>query len=216
MPIYRFPDPHQTTEDGVVAVGGDLSVTTLLLAYSKGIFPWPMEEVPLLWFCPPQRAILEWNQIHIPRSLSRFIRKSPFQFTLDQAFGEVISHCARVPRPGQEGTWITPAIREAYIELHKQGHAHSVEVWQGKSLVGGVYGVDAGGAFAGESMFHLVPNASKLAILFLMEHLHHRGLDWLDIQVLTPHLQALGARMIARDEFLERLAQTRANRKSLF
>ncbi|MCM2279173.1 MAG: leucyl/phenylalanyl-tRNA--protein transferase [Oligoflexia bacterium] len=220
MPVTNFPNPSTADEHGILAWGGDLEPETLLLAYSRGIFPWPLsdidEELPLAWFCPARRAILEFAGLHIPRSLERARKRKPFRFTIDQAFSEVIRHCARQPRPGQQGSWITPEMIEAYIELHRLGHAHSVEAWEGDTLVGGIYGVDAGGAFAGESMFHLRPNASKLALLHLVGHLHARGLDWMDIQILTPHLESLGARQITRDDFLRRLQQTRARGLSLF
>lgn len=206
--ILRFPDPRKTTEEGIVAVGGNLEPESLILAYSQGIFPWPIEGLPLPWFCPPTRAILEWDQLHIPQSLAKARRKSPFRYTVDQAFTQVIQHCAKAPRPGQDGTWISLAMKKAYTALHHLGQAHSVEVWEGEALVAGLYGVSIGGTFAAESMYHQKPNASKLALLFLMETLHSRGLDWIDIQMLTPHLVALGAREIQRDLFLEKLAKT--------
>jgi leucyl/phenylalanyl-tRNA--protein transferase len=216
MAIQKFPDPRLASPEGILALGGDLEPESLLLAYRQGIFPWPVQGLPLAWFCPPERAILEWDRLHIPRSLARFERKKTFQFSLDQNFDQVITECSKVPRPHQEGTWITKKMLAAYKRFHKLGHAHSVEVWRDRALVGGLYGVDAGGVFAGESMFHLEPNASKLAILFLMNHLHARGCDWMDIQVMTPHMEALGARIITRDEYLERLAQDQAKNFLLF
>lgn len=216
MPVTRFPDPRRAGPEGVVAVGGDLHPRTLMLAYRQGIFPWPVEGYPLLWFCPGQRAVLDFAELHVSRSLAREQRRSRLRFTTDQDFRAVINHCARVPRPGQDGTWITPEIVAAYCELHRLGHAHSVEAWDGGELAGGIYGVDAGGAFGGESMFYLRPNASKLALLHLVGHLRGRGLEWLDVQVMTPHMRALGARLISRDLFLERLARTRARGLKLF
>src|SRR5919112_884125 len=177
----EFPEVRGSDFGDIVAVGGSLHPVNLLAAYRRGIFPWPIEGWPLTWFCPRERAVLDFPRLHVPRSL------------------------ALAARPEQEGTWITREIYENYCALHRAGRAHSVEAWEGDELVGGIYGVDAGGAFAGESMFYLRPNASKLALLFLLDHLKSRGLDWLDIQVMTPHMHALGAKLIGRDEFLDRL-----------
>jgi leucyl/phenylalanyl-tRNA--protein transferase len=216
MPQIQFPDPRQSTEDGIIAFGGNLLPETLLTAYRQGIFPWPISDLPLPWFCPPERAVLEWHHLHIPRSLLRAQKKTQFRFTHDQAFDEVINECAQIPRPGQDGTWITDEIKSAYCRLHRLGHAHSIEVWSEDHLVGGIYGVDAGGSFAAESMFHKKTDASKLALLHLMKHLHDRGSHWIDIQVLTPHLEALGARVIPRDEFLDKLRDALSLKLELF
>jgi len=216
MPVAAFPDPRTSTPDGIVAVGGDLHPDSLRLAYRQGIFPWPVAGLPLLWFCPPERGVLEFAQLHIPRSLRHARRQSPLQFTTDRAFPAVIRACASTPRPGQDGTWITPAIVAAYTRLHGMGVVHSIEAWRGERLVGGLYGVDVDGAFAAESMFFYEPNASKLALLHLVEHLRGRGLDWIDIQVLTPHMARLGAHTIRRDAFLARLQHTRARGLVLF
>ncbi len=216
-PIRRFPDPRKAGMAGVVAFGGNLHPDTLRAAYRQGIFPWPHEGVPLPWFCPPMRAILEFDCLHLPESLAKARRKSRLTFTIDRAFSRVIDACSGSYRPGQEGTWINPAMRRAYCRMHEIGDAHSVEVWDDEgSLVGGLYGMDAGGLFAGESMFYRVPNASKLALLFLIDHLTARGATFLDIQQLTPHMAALGAREIPREEFLERLAQAQASNLCLF
>jgi leucyl/phenylalanyl-tRNA--protein transferase len=212
----HFPDPRDATPEGIVAVGGRPDPEHLAEAYSRGIFPWPVEGYPLLWFSPPERGILIFDQLHVPRSLAREQRRTSLRFTFDQAFERVIHACASVSRAHERGTWITREMIRGYCEFHRRGHAHSVEAWEGEELVGGLYGVDAGGAFAGESMFHLRPNASKLALLFLVEHLRARGLDWLDVQVLTPHLEALGARLVPRDEFLARLAHARQRNLKLF
>jgi leucyl/phenylalanyl-tRNA---protein transferase len=206
--VVSFPDPRDATPEGIVAVGGRPEPDYLAEAYRRGIFPWPVEGYPLLWFSPPERAVLEFSRLHVGRSLARERRRTTLTFSIDRAFGRVIRACAAVPRAHETGTWITPAMIRGYTELHRRGRAHSVEAWDGAELVGGVYGVDAGGAFAGESMFRLRPNASKLALLFLIEHLRARGLDWLDVQVMTPHVEALGARLITRDEFLDKLART--------
>jgi leucyl/phenylalanyl-tRNA--protein transferase len=214
--LINFPDPRDATFGDIVAVGGNLHPCNLRRAYARGIFPWPIEGWPLTWFSPLERAIIEFENLKAPRSLAKVSRRAPFRITIDAAFPEVIRNCARVKRPDEQGTWITPDMFRAYCQLHEQGHAHSVEAWEGDTLVGGLYGVDAGGAFAGESMFYLRPNASKLALLHLVEHLRGRGLDWLDIQVMTPHMQALGARAITRDEFLEKLDAARARNLKLF
>jgi leucyl/phenylalanyl-tRNA--protein transferase len=216
MPIVEFPDPRSANPDGIVAVGGDMHPQSLLLAYAQGIFPWPVDGLPLLWFCPPERGILDLADLHLPRSLARARRITTLRFTFDHAFADVIRACAESPRPEQDGTWITPEIIRAYLRFHRLGYAHSVEAWDGERLAGGVYGVAVDGVFAAESMFYRQPNASKLALLFLIDHLHARGLDWLDIQVLSPHLARLGAKAISRDQFLAKLRRTQARRLRLF
>jgi leucyl/phenylalanyl-tRNA--protein transferase len=211
-----FPDPRAANYGDIVALGGNLKPENLISAYQLGIFPWPVENCPLPWFCPRERAILEWSDLHVPRRLVQFRRRSPYRFTIDAAFSRVVLNCALVPRAGEDGTWITREVFDAYCQLHRRGQAHSVETWEGEELIGGVYGVDAGGAFAGESMFYFRPNASKLALLFLFDQLHAHGLDWLDIQVLTPHMKRLGAKLISRDAFLDKLAATLARGLKLF
>jgi leucyl/phenylalanyl-tRNA--protein transferase len=195
--------------DDIVAVGGDLEPATLLGAYRRGVFPWPVPGLPLLWFCPAARAILPFAELHLGRSFARARRRTTLRFTVDADFSAVIAACATAPRPGQDGTWITPEITAAYVRLHRLGHAHSVEAWHGDTLVAGVYGVDVDGAFAAESMFHREPDASKLALLHLVDRLRAGGLAWMDVQVLTPHLERLGARAVPRAEFLRLLARTR-------
>src|SRR5262249_6024531 len=156
MPIVHFPDLSLATPEGIVAIGGDLHPDSLCLAYSQGIFPWPHDAYPLLWFCPDPRAILEFDQLHASRTLQRAKRSASrkgWTFTIDHAFANVVRMCAQVPRHGQPGTWITAEMQSAYIEFHRLGHAHSAEAWHNGELVGGIYGVDAGGAFAAESMF---------------------------------------------------------------
>ncbi len=216
MPVSSFPDPRSANADGIVAVGGDLHPETLMLAYRQGIFPWPVHGLPLLWFCPAERAVLEFAELHVPRSLARTRRATKLRFTIDAAFVRVIKACAATPRPGQAGTWITPEIVAAYGTLHGLGFAHSAEAWRGERLVGGLYGVEVDGAFAAESMFYREPNASKLVLLHLIDHLRQRGLAWMDIQVLTPHMARLGARTIPRSAFLHKLQATRAHRLVLF
>jgi len=202
--------------DDVVAVGEALDPETLVRAYRHGIFPWPVEGLPLLWFCPRERAILAFRDLHVSRRLARLRRQEPFALTVDAGFPDVIRACANTPRPGQESTWIVPDVVAAYTQLHTLGLAHSVEAWRAGTLVGGVYGVAVDGAFAAESMFHRESNASKLALVHLVEHLAARGLDWLDVQVMTPHLAHLGARTIPRPAFLDLLARTRARGLRLF
>jgi leucyl/phenylalanyl-tRNA--protein transferase len=214
--LIHFPDPRHAGADGIVGVGGSLDWRNLVAAYRRGIFPWPTEGWPLPWFCPKRRGILVFAEMTIPRSLAKVRRRAEFRCTIDTAFREVIEACSALPRPGQEGTWITGAMIDAYTELHRRGYAHSVEAWIGDELAGGLYGVDAGGAFAGESMFFRAPNASKIALLHLVDHLRARGLDWIDIQMVTPHMEALGAKEESRSAFLRRLEATQTRGLTLF
>lgn len=206
-----FPFPWPGTPGArrqVLAFDVPLTVANLRAAYARGIFPWPGEPTDSVpWVSPDPRAVLEFERLHVPRSLRQARRRAEgrWRFTIDAAFDAVIRACAAAPRPEQSGTWIHPPVIAAYCALHAAGHAHSVEVWEGGQLVGGLYGVDLGGVFGGESMFHLRPNASKLALLHVVDHLAARGATWIDIQQLTPHLAALGAREIRRPEFLRRL-----------
>lgn len=213
--MSTFPDPRYAPSD-VVALGEDLRVETLREAYRKGIFPWPHEGVPLPWFSPRRRTVLFFDELHAGRSLQKARKRSRFVFTIDQAFGRVIRACSHVPRPDQDGTWIAPNIIAAYTKFHEAGDAHSVEVWEDAELVGGLYGIDAGGVFTGESMFHLRPDASKLALLFLIDHLRARGAAFIDCQVMTPHMEALGAREITRGRFLDMLTHAQASGIRLF
>ncbi|HXG59680.1 MAG TPA: leucyl/phenylalanyl-tRNA--protein transferase [Thermoanaerobaculia bacterium] len=215
MSTSRFPDPRRARGD-IVAVGDDLRVDTLRDAYRHGIFPWPHEELPLPWFSPRRRTVLFFDELHVSRSLRKAARKRAFTFTIDRAFRDVIRRCSAVPRPGQQGTWIGPAIIDAYTALHDAGDAHSVEAWEGGDLAGGLYGVDAGGVFTGESMFFVRPDASKLALLHLIEHLRARGATWLDCQVMTPHMAAFGAREIPRTRFLDLLEEAQSRGLRLF
>ena len=216
MALIHFNDPVSAAYDGIVAIGGSLDTTNLVRAYRRGIFPWPMDDYFLPWCCPEERAILEFKELHIPRRLARVRRQMPFRFTIDEAFEDVIHACATVKRTEETGTWITNQMLRAYCELHRAGHAHSVEAWEGDMLVGGLYGVDAGGAFSGESMFCRQPNASKLSLLHLIEHLGGRGLGWIDIQMLTPHMEAMGAKVITRAEFLRKLSLAQQRKITLF
>jgi leucyl/phenylalanyl-tRNA--protein transferase len=199
-----FPDPREATADGLVAMGGDLGPNRLLEAYRHGIFPWSAE--PVTWWSPDPRAIFELEAIHVPRRLERTLRQRRFLVTYDCAFREVIRACA-APAPGRENTWLEPALQRAYIKLHQLGHAHSVECWRDGELVGGVYGVALGGFFAGESMFHCVTDASKVALVHLLRHLRERGFRLFDTQVATAHTRRLGAVDIPRRDYLKRLEQ---------
>ncbi len=203
-----FPDPRRALKigslNGLVAIGGDLSVPRLLLAYRSGIFPWSVD--PVTWWSPDPRGILELDRFHVSESLRKTLRKAVFRVTFDQAFEQVMRGCA-APAPGRTSTWISPEFIAAYTELHRAGHAHSTECWQGDELVGGVYGVHIGGFFAGESMFHRVSNASKVALYYLVERLRQSGFKLLDIQMITPHTQQLGAIPIPRDQYLDRLRE---------
>lgn len=213
--MSTFPDPRYAPSD-VVAMGEDLRIDTLREAYRKGIFPWPHDGLPLPWFSPRRRAVIFFDELHVGRSLRKASKSARFTFTIDRDFRGVIAACSEAVRPEQDGTWIAPTIVTAYSRLHAAGDAHSVEVWEGDTLVGGLYGVDAGGVFTGESMFHVRPDASKLALLFLVDHLRARGAVFLDCQVMTPHMEALGAREITRAQFLDLLAEMQAKGVKLF
>jgi leucyl/phenylalanyl-tRNA--protein transferase len=214
---YPFPDPALADDDGLVALGVPVTPPNLRAAYARGIFPWPFSaRHPVPWVSPGERAILEFDRLHIPKTLRQARRRATWTFTIDGAFEAVLAACAAARRPGQRGTWITPGMRAGYVALHRDGRAHSVEVWDGAQLVGGLYGVDAGGLFTGESMFHLEPNASKLALLHLIDHLAARGATWIDIQQLTPHFEVLGARLVQRKEFLAGLQRELGSARALF
>jgi leucyl/phenylalanyl-tRNA---protein transferase len=200
---HEFPNPERADAGGLVALGGDLSVGRLLAAYRHGIFPWSVN--PITWWSPDPRGIIELDAFHISESLGKIIRRQTFEVTFDKAFQEVMQACA-TPGPKRRGRWITKEFIEAYTELHKQGHAHSVECWKGGELVGGIYGVAIGGLFAGESMFHLVDNASKVALYHLIGHLRKCDFRLFDIQMVTAATKPLGARAISRGEYLKRLS----------
>lgn len=207
MPVYRldrrlvFP-PVEEAEDGLLAVGGDLGPERLVLAYSSGIFPWYSRGQPILWHSPDPRLVLRVEDLHVPKSLRKTIRKGAFRFTLDRAFPEVIDACARVKRPGQRDTWITAEMKRAYVELHRLGLAHSAEAWHEDRLAGGLYGVSLGGAFFGESMFTRVPDASKAAFVVVVEQLRDWGITLVDSQVHTDHVARFGATEWSRRDYL--------------
>ena len=200
-----FPDPAHADEDGLLAVGGDLSPQRLLMAYGQGIFPWYSENAPILWWSPDPRLILEPAKIHVPRRLERIVRQGRFTFTLDTAFERVITLCARTPRRGARGTWIVPEMLTAYCRLHELGFAHSIEAWSGGELAGGLYGVALGGAFFGESMFYREPDASKAALVTLVRALDRAGFTLFDCQQTTAHMVRFGGLEVPRSEFLSRL-----------
>ncbi len=221
MPNEAFPDPltyrypewvaigeYYYQAHDVVAFGTPLTPENVREAYLKGIFPWNTAGIPLPWHCPERRAILVFDELTVPRSLEKVRRKTELKFTIDRDFRSVMHECALAYRPGQGGTWISPEFEIVYNQLHREGLAHSVEAWHGETLVGGLYGIDAGGVFCGESMFYKTPNASKLALLFLIDYLKERGSTWLDCQVMTPHMEALGAKDVHRNQFLDRLRTT--------
>lgn len=200
-----FPDPHYGDPDGMLAVGGDLSVDRLLLAYSNGIFPWyAFREGMIQWWCPMERFVIFPNEIHISHSMRALIKKQTYKLTINQAFHEVIHACGEL-RIDMEGAWLGQEMIEAYTRLHEQGFAASVEVWEDGRLVGGLYGVNIGNCFFGESMFSLVPSASKLALIHLAQFLQKHGGTLIDCQFETPHLKSMGGRFISYEEYMELL-----------
>jgi leucyl/phenylalanyl-tRNA---protein transferase len=199
----EFPEPDEADESGLLAVGGDLSIERLKLAYSKGIFPWYEDGMPILWWSPDPRMVLFPCKMIISHSLKQSIKKQQFTVTIDTAFAQVIKHCAKTPRKGEDGTWITRDMRNAYIRLHEAGFAHSAEAWIDGDLVGGLYGVSLGKAFFGESMFHHVTNASKVALYYLVDKLNSWNFEIIDAQVYTNHLESLGGEMIPRSQYMQ-------------
>lgn len=209
MAKIEFPNPKYTeTLEGIILVGGKLSVENLIESYSLGIFPWPHEGYPLLWFCPDERGIIDFKDLHIPTSLKKWIKKNQDQIkvTVNQDFPEVIRECRSQKRKGQRGTWITDAIEKNYIALAKKGYALSVECWQGEELVGGIYGVLSKKYFSCESMFFKKSNMSKYAFLKLVEHLKELKLNWMDLQMVTDVSESFGAKYISKKEFLKRIS----------
>jgi leucyl/phenylalanyl-tRNA--protein transferase len=213
MPVYLlgsdlvFPPPEAAAPEGIVAVGGDVSPERLVLAYSQGIFPWPVRGYPLLWFSPDPRFVLDLGAVHVGRSLRKSVRRGRFEIRFDTAFDEVIARCAAAYRPGQDGTWITPELERGYRKLAELGYAHSIEAFEGNTLVGGLYGVAFGRAFFGESMFSHAPDASKIAFITLLGHLASRGYRFVDCQVYTDHLARFGADNWPRARFLAALRE---------
>ncbi|MGE4299685.1 MAG: leucyl/phenylalanyl-tRNA--protein transferase [Desulfovibrionaceae bacterium] len=204
----QFPSPDEADADGLLAVGGEISVPRLVAAYAQGIFPWYGPGSPILWWSPDPRLVLFFDEMHVPRRLERSLRGRPFRITIDLAFEHVIRACAATPRPQGKGTWLVDEMIDGYVELHRRGFAHSVEAWEGDTLAGGVYGVALGKAFFGESMFYHVPNASKAALVALVRgFLAPRGFLFMDCQQTTPHMLRFGAREVARAAFMELLEQ---------
>ncbi len=214
MPIFvlseklLFPPPHLATEEGLLAVGGDLSRERLLLAYRMGIFPWYSKGDPILWWSMDPRLVLYPGELHISRSLSRCLRKGRITVTMDTAFENVIGTCANIRRNAGPGTWIMPEMIEAYCDLHSAGYAHSVEAWSEDALVGGLYGVSIGRSFFGESMFSSISNASKVCLVYLDAFLREHDFDLIDCQVKTDHLVSLGAHEISRRTFMKQLEKS--------
>jgi leucyl/phenylalanyl-tRNA--protein transferase len=202
--IY-FPPVTETDEDGLYAIGGDLSTQRLLLAYRKGIFPWFNEDEPICWYCPDPRFVLLPTDIKISKSMQTFMRNNMFSFSVNKAFDDVIENCQKAVRKYGPGTWISNQIIQAYKKLHDSGFAESVEVWEKDKLVGGLYGVKLGKVFFGESMFSLKSNASKFGLIKYAERLQSQGIKLIDCQVYTTHLESLGAKPIPRAEFLDLL-----------
>ncbi len=198
-----FPPPAGASAEGIVAIGGDLSPERLILAYRSGIFPWFEDDEPILWWSPPERMVLFPDELRITKSMRNIINRQMFRVTFNTAFREVISNCRNIKRDGQPGTWITPEMVEAYCRLNELGFAKSVEVWQDDELVGGLYGIDLGHIFCGESMFSKASNTSKIAFIALTKQLQLANYRLLDCQVYNEHLESLGAREIDREDFLE-------------
>lgn len=211
MAIVAFPPVEESDENGLLALGGDLEVESLLLAYSQGIFPWPIsEEYPLAWFSPDPRGVLLFDKLHLSKSFRKFLKKNPYEVRFNTNFEAVIMNCASVIRNDQPSTWITQEIINAYIELYKLGFAYSVETYLENRLVGGVYGVCINRFYSGESMFHLEDNASKVALVSLMYMLKQRDIGWLDTQMVTPVVKSLGGVEIPRETYLKMLQRSLA------
>lgn len=212
MPLYLlddteetwFPPVEEALPDGLLAIGGTLTEQRLLSAYAQGIFPWYDDETPL-WWCPDPRFVLFPDKLKVSKSMRQLLRRNTFEFTVNRAFADVIAACAGMERKDQDGTWITDDVAKAYTDLHQSGYAHSAEVWQEGRLVGGLYGIRLGNVFYGESMFSRVSNASKYAFIRYVELLQNEGVQLIDCQIYTKHLESLGAEMIPRAEFTELL-----------
>ncbi|MBN2510934.1 MAG: leucyl/phenylalanyl-tRNA--protein transferase [Spirochaetales bacterium] len=203
----QFPHPREADEYGILCTGGNLSPGMLLSAYEQGIFPWFSEHEPILWWSPDPRFVLNPQDLHIPSSLKRYMRRRQYTVTCDTAFSQVVQGCAQAPRPGQDGTWITQEMIEGYVELHELGYAHSFEVWHHAELAGGLYGVSLGDCFFGESMFSRMNDASKTGFVTGVRYMQAQGIELIDSQVRTDHVERFGAREIRREEYLFRLHQ---------
>ncbi|HLE10714.1 MAG: leucyl/phenylalanyl-tRNA--protein transferase [Bdellovibrionales bacterium RIFOXYD12_FULL_39_22] len=205
-----FPSLESASTDGIIAVGGDLEIATLYDAYTHGIFPWPIShEYPLAWFAPDPRGILQYQNLHISKSMQKFINKNLYEVRMNYNFQETITACAKANnRKGQKGTWITPEIIEGYCKLHQAGYAYSVEVYDNELLVGGLYGVCISRYISGESMFYLRPNCSKLALFYLMNYLQEKMINWIDTQMITPVVRSMGGEEISRSDFMAMLKKS--------
>ena len=202
---YKFPSPQSATNEGVVAVGGDLNPLRILEAYKNGIFPWFNDDDNLMWWSPDPRMILYPEKIKISKSFKSFLKKKEYRVSFNENFEDVIESCSNIKRVNQKGTWITNGLKQSFIELHLMGYAHSVEVWQNGVIIGGLYGLDLGNIFCGESMFSIKSNASKVGLYFLCQELKQNNYRFIDCQVPSQHLRSLGAEEISRDNFLKKL-----------
>ena len=202
-----FPPVTEADEEGILAIGGDLSTQRLLLAYRNGIFPWYTDDEPIIWWCPNPRFVLFPDEIKISKSMRAVVKKQTYTFTINNCFNNVIKNCKTINREGQSGTWISEEVIDAYTNLYNLGYALSAETWKNNKLVGGLYGVKMGNIFFGESMFSLSPNASKFAFIQLVQYLKNEGVKLIDCQVYTNHLESLGAKMIDRNDFMRLLEQ---------
>ena len=202
---YKFPSPKSATNEGIVAVGGDLNPLRILEAYKNGIFPWFNDDENLIWWSPDPRMVLFPEKIKLSKSFRSFLKKKEYRVSFNENFESVIESCSNIKRVGQNGTWITSGLKKSFIKLHEMGHAHSVEVWHQNVIIGGLYGLDLGNIFCGESMFSTKPNASKVALYFLCKELKSNYYKFIDCQVPSEHLRSLGAEEISRNSFLEKL-----------
>ncbi len=207
MPVKNFPPIETADSEGLLALGGDLSIETLLLAYKSGIFPWPIsQDLPTTWFSPDPRGILEYENIHISKSLKKFMKNTPYDIKFNTCFETVISKCSRsLNRTDNAATWITPEIKQAYIDLHKNKNAYCIETYYNNKLAGGLYGICIGEIISGESMFYEKTNASKIALISLMEFLYQHNVNWIDTQMITPVVKQLGGTEITREKFKKKL-----------
>lgn len=207
MSVSKFPNPRNDTIEGIAAVGEKLTTENLVDSYQHGIFPWPHQGYPMLWFCPDERGVIDFAEVSPPESFMKWYRKNRenFKITINQQFPDVIKNCKMQKRPDQEGTWITSTIEKAYCELHQKGHALSLEVWLNDDLVGGIYGVQSAKYFSCESMFFKVSNASKLALYELILDFQSKGVSWMDIQMVTSVSGSFGGKLISKSDFLDRI-----------
>jgi len=212
--LKYFPDPYQIYDiDGIALMSDEMSVDILTEAYGNGIFPWPHDDLPVLWFCPQKRGVLEFKDLHIPKSLIKDLKKQNWKLTINKAFAEVMDECAEQVRPEQSGTWITGHIKKHYIDFHKAGFVHSFECWENGNLIGGMYGVFVDGNFSGESMFFKKSNASKACLLFVIKTLQDLDVHWMDIQMVTEHMRRFGGKEMDKNTFLDLRKKTSSSKK---